>query len=74
MKHLSISDDRLLALEVEMALKALGIACTGDVRAQTDLRSAVEDLRSPQPAILPLHRGSGKAPALQPDDEIFGLK
>jgi hypothetical protein len=72
-QHASAFDDRLLASEVEMALKALGIVASCNEQATWDLRSAVEDLRSGEASNRPVQRNE-IAPALLADDEIFGLR
>lgn len=76
MQHSSIWDDRLLALDVETALKALGIAAGEDEMRDGDLRLAVEDLRRPVPvAKRPVGDLDLLPPALLADDEaIFAIR
>lgn len=76
MQHTSTSDDRLLALEVETALKALGIAVGDDDARDGDLRLAVEDLRraAPLPKRLTDTSNSFAPTLLAGDDEIFDIR
>jgi hypothetical protein len=73
-QHPSTFDDRLLAFEVETALKALGIAAGGNERTETDLRLAVEDLRGAASIVVAPDGRDDLTPTLLPDDEIFGLR
>lgn len=76
MQHSSTLDDRLLALDVETALKALGIVAGENDARDGDLRLAVEDLRR---AALPVKRMMGESrlftpPMVADDDEILTLR
>lgn len=66
MQHSSTLDDRLLALEVETALKALGIAAGDDDARDGDLRLAVADLRRTAPVAKQL---TSRVPSLLAGDE-----
>lgn len=75
MQHSSTLDDRLLALDVETALKALGIAAGDDDRRDGHLRLAVDDLRGVPSQPKRLLASDATTPSLLASDtEIFGLR
>lgn len=75
MQRSSTWDDRLLALDVETALKALGIAAGGDLVREGDVRLAMDDLRGAAPLPKRMMGSEATTPTLLADDsEIYGIR